>query len=178
MALKVLVEPVIEPVTLLEAKAWLRLDHGQEDALVSQLISTSRIRSETITKRAMNTQTLQECVLARPDTGVIEATILPVQAILEIAELHLDGTEQVLDAGSYIPDLDNGRVILGKSGKHSRYRIKYIAGYGDSISDVPSPLKTAILLQVGWLFEHRDEDGGAIPHAAQVLLSSYTRVQL
>ncbi|VAV99818.1 hypothetical protein MNBD_ALPHA06-751 [hydrothermal vent metagenome] len=178
MVSKVLVEPAIEPVSLLQAKAWLRLDITAEDALVSQLIMTARIRSEAVTRRAFISQSIREIAKANPETGIVDLDVLPLQSISEIAEIHADGSEQILAAEAYVVDSDNGRVLLQQSHANTSYRLSYIAGYGDSAEDVPAPLKTAILLQVGWLFEHREEDGATMPHAAQILLANYTRVRL
>jgi len=178
MAIKILVEPAIEPVTLAEAKSWLRLDSADEDDLLIALIKTARTRSETITNRAMITQTVQETSIRYSATGVIDLSFAPVQSIETITKIAADGSETILPTSGYFADLDNNRIKVHSLVGAVSFRIEYIAGYGLLASDVPSPLKTAILLQIAWLFEHRDEDGEFIPRSAQLLLSSYGRVRL
>ncbi|MBL4595452.1 MAG: phage head-tail connector protein [Robiginitomaculum sp.] len=178
MAIKILVEPAIEPVTLAEAKAWLRLDHSTEDELITQLVRTARTRSEAVTSRAFITQTVQETGAKPSKTGVIELAVNPVQSVTGVSEIGPDNSVQILDASAYIIDLDQGRILLGRGHSTSVYKIQYIAGYGNAPSDVPAPLKTAILLQTAWLFERRDENDSAIPFPAQSLLARYRRVRL
>jgi len=178
MAIKILVEPAIEPVTLAEAKAWLRLDHSTEDDLITQLVRTARTRSEAVTSRAFITQTVQETGTKPSKTGVIDLAVNPVQSVTEVSEIGSDNSIQILDASAYIIDLDQGRILLGSGHSTSAYKIQYIAGYGNASNDVPAPLKTAILLQTAWLFERRDENDSAIPFPAQSLLARYRRVRL
>ena len=49
--------PGEEPVTLAEAKAWCRIDAADEDALLSALIAAARLQVESLTGRALVTQT-------------------------------------------------------------------------------------------------------------------------
>ncbi|MCF6291995.1 MAG: phage head-tail connector protein [Robiginitomaculum sp.] len=178
MAIKILVEPAIEPVTLLEAKSWLRLDSIDEDDLLTALIKTSRTRSETITNRAMITQTVQETFIRYSANGVIDFSFAPVQAINSVVKIAANGVETILAATDYFADMDNNRIKVNSLSGAVSFRIEYIAGYGLLSSDVPASLKTAILLQIAWLFEHRDEDKEFIPRSAQMLLASYGRIRL
>ena len=56
MGLKLATHPEVEPVTLAEAKAHLRLDTDADDAYVSALISAARERVELFLRRALITQ--------------------------------------------------------------------------------------------------------------------------
>jgi uncharacterized phiE125 gp8 family phage protein len=178
MAIKILVEPAIEPVTLAETKSWLRLDSADEDDLLTALIKTARIRSETITNRAMITQTVQETFVRYSASGVIDFSFAPVQSINSVVKIASNGAETILTATDYFADLDNNRIKVNSLSGAASFRIEYIAGYGLLSTDVPAPLKTAILLQIAWLFEHRDEDSEFIPRSAQLLLASYGRIRL
>ncbi|PHR60848.1 MAG: hypothetical protein COA47_06465 [Robiginitomaculum sp.] len=178
MTLKILVPPVVEPISLTEVKAWLRLDHAFEDALILQLIETARLHAEKLTRHAFITQTIEQIALANVRTGLIDLGEKPLQSIQSVAKLNQDGTEQTLDTGAYIVDLDGARIRPINGHFSGSYRIVYIAGYGDLATDISAPLKTAILLLVAWLFEHRDGDAGALPREAQSLLSNYVAVRL
>ncbi len=178
MTLKILVPPLVEPISLVETKAWLRLDHTLEDTLVLQLIETARVRVETLTRHALITQTIEQVTLVNTQTGLIDLGALPLQSVQSIAKINADGTEQNLDPGAYIVDLDGARIRPTSGNFSGSYRIVYIAGYGDLVTDVPAPLKTALLLFAAWLFEHRDGEAGALPTEVQSLLSSYVAVRL
>lgn len=56
-ALQLVTPPAIEPVTLAEAKLFLRLDTTADDALVTSLIAAARRQVEQILARALITQT-------------------------------------------------------------------------------------------------------------------------
>lgn len=49
--------PLLEPLTLTDAKAYLKVDHSDEDALISQMIREARSWTETFTGRALIDQT-------------------------------------------------------------------------------------------------------------------------
>ena len=50
--------PGEEPVTLAEAKAWCRIDGADDDALLAALIAAARLQVESLTGRALMTQSL------------------------------------------------------------------------------------------------------------------------
>jgi len=56
MALELISPPAVEPVTLDEAKAHLKVDTTDDDALIATLISAARAKAEWHTGRAFVTQ--------------------------------------------------------------------------------------------------------------------------
>ena len=52
-----LASPSAEPVSLADAKAWLRIDTADEDSLVASLVPAARARVEAATRRLLVTQT-------------------------------------------------------------------------------------------------------------------------
>lgn len=73
---KVTVPPTTEPVSLQEAKDWLRVDWTADDALLSTLISRARSLCEGVTHRALATQTIQHVeTIERPEGGELSGPI-------------------------------------------------------------------------------------------------------
>lgn len=56
MALRLTSAPLIEPLTLTEAKLHLRVSGTDEDTLITNLISAARVQAENICRRAFITQ--------------------------------------------------------------------------------------------------------------------------
>jgi uncharacterized phiE125 gp8 family phage protein len=80
--------------------------------------------------------------------------------------------------------LEPGTLVIGPSMRMTgglpmhETRLQYIqvsmiAGYGDTAVAVPIPILQAILLTVAFLYEHRGDDGGDLPRAAEWLLDRY-----
>jgi uncharacterized phiE125 gp8 family phage protein len=56
MAAILLDPPASEPLSLAEAKNYLRVEHGADDALIAAMIAAARIQVESLTRRALVTQ--------------------------------------------------------------------------------------------------------------------------
>ncbi|MGH2478512.1 MAG: head-tail connector protein [Ktedonobacteraceae bacterium] len=74
---KVTVPIQAEPITLSDAKAWLRIDFSDDDATITEVISDARRYGENLLKRSLATQTIQEIwefdhVPAGPISGPVD----------------------------------------------------------------------------------------------------------
>lgn len=70
MASALITPPAEEPVTLAEAKAHLRVDIADDDMLISGLIVAARQYAETITRRALVTQSWRLALDRFPSPGM------------------------------------------------------------------------------------------------------------
>lgn len=65
-----------EPITLSDAKTYLRIDFTDDDTLITNLITRARGLAERITGRAFATQTIQEVfMITRPEGGELSGPI-------------------------------------------------------------------------------------------------------
>jgi len=185
MALVLTSPPAIEPVTVAGAKAYLRIDTDDEDALVASLILTSRLHVEAALGLAFVTQGWRLQLDHWPG-DVVPIPLRPVASIVSIEVLALDGTpatvapsEYLLDAASVPPRLVSvGTGWPAPGRKAAGIEIDFTAGYGPSAADVPEPIRQAILLLTAHWYEHRDpiEIGSAataIPASVSDLLSPF-----
>lgn len=75
---KVITPVAVEPITLTDTKAYLRVDFDDDDLTIAELITRARSMTETITGRAMATQQIQVIeTIERPLGGVLSGPITP-----------------------------------------------------------------------------------------------------
>jgi len=187
--LKVLVPPAVEPVSLDEIKLQARIDGTDEDTLLAQYIKTAREHVETILRRALITQTLQLTLDSWWDDE-LELLMPPLQSVSQITYRDADGQEHTLSAASYVVDntSDPGRIRFAYGATkpnvelypYSAIKITYIAGYGNSASNVPEPIRQAIRMLAVHYYDNREAvfiERGAnvqmLPFAVDALLMPY-----
>lgn len=186
MSLTMLTAPAVEPLSVDEAKEHLRVDGASEDTLISSLIMTSRLHIEAALGLALITQTWRQTLDRWPKNSEVIVPLRPLQAVSEIRVYDGNGGSAVVPAEDYIVDVagNPGRIVpagslLPTPGKKAAgIEIAFTAGYGDAATDVPAPIRQALLLLVAHWYEHRDPveigtAGVAIPAAVSRLLKPY-----
>src|ERR1043166_2474175 len=98
MSLQLTAPPAIEPVTLDEAKAHLKLDTDADDDLVTRLISAARARAEWHLGRALGAQSWILWLGGGPCAGLAEIPLPPLQSGASVPPYALDDSAMVLDA--------------------------------------------------------------------------------
>jgi len=198
MSIETVTPPATEPVSLAEAKARLRVEHDDEDALITTLVSAGRERVEAITGRALITRRVRELRDGWRDGGRLAAHgsqfrlgLAPVSAVHHVKTYGADDVAETFDAANYFADTASiparlalrGGALWPTPGRcSSGVEIEYDAGYGADGDTVPYALREAILLLVADAYEHRGaSDGGdeaEPPLAVQGLLAPFVRVRL
>jgi uncharacterized phiE125 gp8 family phage protein len=158
MNLRVITPPTEEPVTLTEAKAYLRVDGTSDDTLITSLIVAAREKCEEISRRAFITQTLEEtfdrwCLnlkLLRPPlvsvTSVKYTDFFTVQSTWTNYRVDTSSEPGVVQFYT-VPG-----VALAPTGG---IVIRYVAGYG-AAANVPQRIKSAVLSVVMAWYESRE----------------------
>lgn len=176
MALTLITPPAVEPLTLAEAKAHLRVDTTDDDDLIAALLTASRSFCEEWTGRAFVTQTW-ELVLDEFSSDLnadeIEIPRPPLQSVTSVKYDDSDGVEQTLATDQYDVDTVSqpGWVVPITTGWPSvvwqginAVRIRYVAGYAPSddspptsTDNIPGAIKAAIRLYLGQLYDQRED---------------------
>jgi uncharacterized phiE125 gp8 family phage protein len=185
MPLELVTPPALEPVSLDEAKAQLKLDTPDDDALVTRLIAAARARAEWHTGRAFVTQGWTLWLDRWPDGAPVEMPLPPLRSIASVTAYGTDDTGVALDPARYQVDVAGGRVAL-KPGvtlpaplrRLNAIAIGFTAGYGDAPDEVPALIRQAMLDIVAGLYANRGDDGGELPLAALALLAPYRILKL
>lgn len=174
MGLKLVSPPSVEPVTLAETKAQLRLDTDVEDTYVSALITAARERVELFLRRALITQTYEYTIDRFPvnafliyTTSFLDLPRPPLQSVEWIRYINTAGSQQTLPPETYVVDASSnemGRVALAWNQFWPITRwsinsvvIRFVAGYGDKAEDIPQAIRHGILIEISNLYENRED---------------------
>ncbi|OYX82726.1 MAG: hypothetical protein B7Y75_06045 [Azorhizobium sp. 35-67-5] len=180
--------PTLEPLTLGEAKAFLRIDTDGEDPLISALIAAARRVVEASTGRALLTQSWRLVRDAWPPSGVFALPVAPVRALLAARVRNADGGTQDIDLALLrlvtartpaLVHLDPAQMPQPGM-RWAGIEIELEAGYGDAAADVPADLVQAVRLVLAHFHEHRDAPGDTLrlPATVAELLMPYKLVRL
>ena len=190
MALVLTAAPAFEPMAVADAKAHLRLDTAAEDVLIASLILTSRLHIEAALGLALITQSWQLQLDAWPDGNALALPLHPITAVTSVQTTAADGTIAVLPPAATLFDPGPPARLIRTGPSWPRITaaangitIRFTAGFGAAATDVPAPIRRAMLLLVAHWFEHRDpieigEPDAAIPKAVHDLLRPYRRPRL
>lgn len=180
MSLELVTPPAIEPLALADAKAHLKVDTSDDDALITALIAAARIRAEWFTRRAFVTQSWVQWFDRWP-CRPFELGLPPLQDLTSITVYAEDDTPTVLNPALYRVDMaaapariawKNTVVPPTNLRSFNPLAVAFTAGYGDAATDVPEPLRRALLMIVADLYAHRGDDAPT-PQAALALLEPY-----
>lgn len=167
-------EPAAEPITLAEAKLHLRVDHADEDAYITGLITSARLMCEQRTGKTL----ISSGWTAYGDefTDPLELPNPTVTAVASISYVDVNGTTQTLDASTYRVDMISAPARIKPvtewpetDDRMNAVTVVYTAGYANA-NAVPAPLKQWMLLAIGDMYENRTASdrpmGTAAPNAS------------
>lgn len=195
--------PAAEPVTLAEARSWLRVDTTDEDEAIRSLIAAAREIVESTTRRALVTQSWRivmdawptegadgswTALSTRPFAGDITLPLAPVQSVAAIRVYDSVGAPQTLSTSTWrlVAAPERARIVFlvappQPTARAAAIEIDVVAGYGDP-QDTPAPLRHAILSLVSYWFDNRGDvaatDAGALPPRAAALIAPFRRGRL
>jgi uncharacterized phiE125 gp8 family phage protein len=164
-------QPAVEPVTLSEAKAHLRVDTTADDAYISSLISAAREWCEQYLDRSLvHTQWVMRFDKFPPDgTMDIELPRPPMATAgtataVALTFTHENGTTATYSTASYRVDRDGVpgtvKTLYGQTWPphlqdDNAISVTWWGGYGASGTNVPAAIRHAMLMLVGFWYENR-----------------------
>lgn len=170
------------PVSLAEAREWLRLGPTVEDGVVTALIRAAANMCELVTGQLLIVREVAEerplregwMRLARqPVQLVVDVTLrpeagLPVVLAREAWELRADADADGA-AEVRVLDVDDGQSVV----------VRYRAGLAVDAAGVPEALKQGMLRMIQHLYAARDGAAeSAIPNIVTALWTPWRRVRL
>jgi uncharacterized phiE125 gp8 family phage protein len=185
--------PAQEPVTLSEAKTFLRVDGTDDDTLITSLLVTARRLCEEYTKRTFITQTWRtvfdrfpidedadelELMLGLDTPRAIQLSRQPIQSISSIKTTSTANVQTTVASATYTLDQSGGRVLLNDGYSwptdlrgEVAVEITTVNGYGDNGGTVPEPIKQAILTCTNAMYSSRQ--CGSLSDACKEMLAPY-----
>jgi uncharacterized phiE125 gp8 family phage protein len=183
---KITVGPVSEPITLNDAKDWLKIheDVSEDDELIRGLIATARIWAERGTGRALLTQTVQEVW----DDVTQHFSLGPLASVSSFEYRNSAGTYVTWASTNYTVDdvTEPGRLVINSTTTlpysltwntifPNMIRITYVAGKSTA-AEVDANIITAMKLQIRLMYDNREDmplgkESSATARSAWYLLS-------
>jgi uncharacterized phiE125 gp8 family phage protein len=177
--------PVLTPISLIEAKAHVRVDSDDDDTLLTGLIAAAvaHLDGQGVLGRAMITQSWSQWVSQAP--GWVRLTVGPFQSLTSVEYYDADNALQTATLTDFEIRLDGDFVLIKPKEDHvwplayirqDAIKITYVAGFGDAAADVPENIRLAIRLLVGHFYENREAVSEAnlkeVPLAVEALIAT------
>ena len=162
-AIVLVTAPTVEPVTLAEAKLHCRVDHTDDNDLITSLIVAARQLCEVKTEHSCVNTTWDLYLDFLPVRIYIPRS--PLSSVTSLSYYATDGTLTVMSSSDYVVDTASapGRITQASTAvwpatqeRTGAVIVRFVAGYGAAASSVPDSIKAAIKLLVGHWYENRE----------------------
>ena len=179
--------PQLEPVTLNEAKTWLKVDGADDDDLIRTLIVAARLMVEAEIGQVLMAQNWRLVGDHWPSCDLISVRIGHILGVSGARVYAADGTITVIDLTSVAvvhaaaPNAINPMQRPQPGRARAGIEIDLRLGFGEAASDVPDTIRLAIRRLVALWFEDRGDVGqveAGLPPAIRALLRPFRRIRL
>ena len=191
MSAILLTPPALEPVSLADAKHFLRVAHDDDDDVIAALIAAARVHVEAQTRRALIEQTWRLVRDVWPAAGRLPILPVPLIEVTAVRVFDADGPPHLLDVEDFDIDSVSAPAVLGFERGAARapgkltagIEVDIVVGYGDAPEDVPAPLRQAIRMLVAHWYENRgviaaSGEVAAMPAAVSSLIAPFRVLSL
>jgi uncharacterized phiE125 gp8 family phage protein len=179
-----LTEPATEPLSYSDVKAYLRLNDDSEQAFVTSLITVARQIVEGQIWRPLISQTwAMQFDYSEIGTNIYNINKAPLLSVTDVKYYDEDDTLQTLAASQYEVDIYGSPArfrlinVPKLKDRMNAMQLNFTCGYTNAAA-VPSPIKQAMYLIIGHLYENRQDvvtgtQVHQIPDSSKYLLEPY-----
>lgn len=184
MAFDIVTAAASEPITLTEAKNFLRVDHSDDDTLIEALITAARQMCEEYTRRILVTTTVDEYFDQFPinswngHSNILYLSRGPVTSISSVKYVDEIGSEQTISTSLYLSDLISEPARIQSvggwttgAGVINQLIVRYVVG--TDVSAIPKPLIQGMMLVISDLYDQRGDRVRQLPTASEYLWNPY-----
>ncbi len=188
--LKLLTAATVSILGITATKNYLKVEHSQDDSLITQLIEASILFVENYTGFKTSPETWEQSESGGVDKITLD--LAPIDSINSVMEYDsFDSTGSLLTASTF---RNSGNDLIHIDGYWPKnrdvdgYKINYTVGSWLASDRRIEALKTAALRCVGWLYENREEfvvnvqesfnvqyDFNSVPAGVKRLLNPFMR---
>lgn len=143
-----------EPITLAEAKLFLKVDFTTDDTLITSLITAARAQAEEFSNRAFVAQTIEYYdTIPAGELGYSNVINLPYPNHTAITEIKINGTVSTdyTQTGLNSLGLLFKGLSVGDDGQNSTISVEYTAG------DCPAAVKHALYNIIKEMYFNRSD---------------------
>jgi len=138
--------PSAEPLSLGEAKIFLRVEHSDDDQLITALVAAARSHIEMQSQIALLTQSWRIVLDCWPRHGRISVRPGPLKALNAVRVYDFNGNAYAIDTQGFVPD--RGASVLAfvpwampAPGRAAAgIELDVIVGFADAGSDLPEAM--------------------------------------
>lgn len=163
------------PVSLNEARSWLRLGATIDDAVVAGLIRAATNICEAFIGQWLIVRAGEEVLPLR--AGECQPSARPIVGV--------DGVTLLLSSGDTALTADRYRTAIGRDGRMrisvdepesaTQVRVAYRAGIAEGANGIPEAIRQGIIRMTQHLHEARDDAGAAPPAMIAALWQPWRR---
>lgn len=177
--LSLVTDASVEPVTLADMKEFMKVDLSDENDIITSMIKSARISIENYCGIGLTTKTYDYYFDEVSD--VIKLPLPPLQSVTTFVYNDLTYSETEISSDYYKVfsfDRNEGEIIKlptytypSDIPSYRAFRVRFVNGYGDDATDVPSTIVEALKLTVSHWFENRESQ--SLPPEAIRLIQQY-----
>ena len=179
-----LTQPATEPLSYSDVKAYLRLNDDSEEAFVTSLITVARQIVEGQIWRPLISQTwAMQFDYSEIGTNIYNINKAPLLSVTDVKYYDENDTLQTLAASQYEVDIYGSPArfrlinVPKLKDRMNAMQLNFTCGYTNAAA-VPSPIKQAMYLIIGHLYENRQDvvtgtQVHQIPDSSKYLLEPY-----
>ncbi|RTL49765.1 MAG: hypothetical protein EKK40_15625 [Bradyrhizobiaceae bacterium] len=188
MSAMLLHAPAAEPLSVADAKAFLRVEHDDDDGVIAALISAARSHVEALTRLGLVTQTWRIVLDRWPEQGRIKPRLGPLQSVTAARVYDEANNSSAIDSARFVVDQAGGVIAapawsLPVPGRAvAGIELDVVIGFGTA-DDVPQQLLQAIRLLVTHWYENRGlvaigQTVAMLPPSVNAMIASYRVMSL
>lgn len=163
-----------------EARAYLRVEHAEEDPWLASALLAAIAHAEQFTGQVILRRAAREILTAGSGWQALQA--IPVQSVSGMTGIPVEGATFVLAADAWeakIGSRGESYIRVLQPGSAGRVEVAAIAGLATSWTSLPESLRLGLLRLAAHFHAHRDDVADTGPSAAALaLLLPWRRIRL